>query len=91
VWDIQAELMAGECPYPDGYSLIKDRIAHVHVKPNARGTLDTVGDTQISYAAILSELHGSGFSGAASIEHWGSGEAMLSGVRQLRSVVDALG
>jgi sugar phosphate isomerase/epimerase len=53
------------------------------VKPNAHKTIETVADTALSYAEILRVLKADGYDGCASIEHWGSPELMLEGVRQL--------
>ena len=41
-----------------------------------------------TYEQILAILRDDGYDGWASIEHWGSPEAMLSGLRQLRPVLD---
>ena len=91
VWDIDAEWSAGEAPYPTGYQRIKNRIVHVHIKPNRQGNMLTVKDSEISCGEILVALNQDGYTGAVSIEHWGSSEKMLDGVGQLRAAMSALG
>src|SRR5205823_3544880 len=86
-WDVNNGWYCGEVPYPDGYALVRDRIYHVHVKPNAAKSLDTVAETALTYEQVLTTLRDDGYSGWASIEHWGSPEAMLSGLRQLGPVL----
>ena len=82
-WDVNNGWGCGELPYPDGYWRIRGRVHHVHVKPNAHKSLETVADTSLSYAEVLRVLHADGYEGCAGIEHWGSPELMLEGVRQL--------
>jgi L-ribulose-5-phosphate 3-epimerase len=87
-WDVNNGLACGELPYPEGYSLIRDRIYHVHVKPNRQGSLATVGDSVLTYEHLLTVLKQAGYDGWASIEHWGTPDRMLEGVRQLVPVLD---
>jgi sugar phosphate isomerase/epimerase len=82
-WDVNNGLSCGEKPYPYGYGLIRDRVYHVHVKPNSAGSLVTVGDSPLTYQTVLSALRRDGYQDWASIEHWGDSAAMLEGVRQL--------
>jgi len=89
-WDVNNGWGCGELPYPDGYSAIRGRVHHVHVKPNASKSLDTVADTSLGYAEILRVLKADGYDGCASIEHWGSPELMLEGVRQLVPLLEHL-
>ena len=89
-WDVNNGLHCGENPLPDGYSFIKGLVRHVHVKPNREKNLDPIRDTNLTYEQLLKTLIDDGFTGAASIEHWGNPEQMLDGIRQLRSVVDNL-
>lgn len=89
-WDVNNGLHCGELPYPDGYSLIKGLITHLHVKPNKDKSIKTVGSSHLSYKEILKVLIQDGYEGAASIEHWGSPEFMLKGIRELRGLVDTL-
>jgi len=89
-WDVNNGLSCGELPHPDGYAPIRDRVYHVHVKPNRSGSLATVGDSALTYEQILTILRDDGYQGWASIEHWGSPEAMLHGLRELRPLLDRL-
>ncbi|MBM3457736.1 MAG: sugar phosphate isomerase/epimerase [Armatimonadetes bacterium] len=87
-WDVNNGAWCGENPYPDGYRHIRDRVYHVHVKPNQAGSLATVAETPLTYEQLLSTLREDGFQGWASIEHWGTPEAMLGGLRELLPVLD---
>ncbi len=89
-WDVNNGFYCGESPFPEGYALIRDRIYHVHVKPNEAGSLATVGETAVTYAEVLHTLHREGYAGWASIEHWGSPDAMLRGVRELTPVLEKI-
>ena len=89
-WDINNGLHCGENPLPEGYAHIKGLVRHVHVKPNSEKNLNPIGDTELNYEQILETLAADGFTGSASIEHWGQPEDMLKGIRQLRAVVDAM-
>lgn len=86
-WDVNNGWGGGEMPYPDGYGRIRDRVYHVHVKPNADKNIETVADTSLTYSDILRVLRADGYDGCASIEHWGSPELMLDGVRQLNGLL----
>jgi len=86
-WDVNNGLSCGEVPYPYGYDLIRDRVYHLHVKPNPAGSIATVGDASLTYVEILAALNRDGYDGWASIEHWGSPEAMLTGVRELAATL----
>jgi len=89
-WDVNNGLSCGERPLPEGYALVRDRIYHVHVKPNSQHSLATVGDSSLTYDEVLRTLLADGYSGWASIEHWGSPEAMLSGLRELKPLLDRI-
>ena len=89
-WDVLNGLHCGELPYPDGYNYIKGLVTHFHIKPNRDQNMKTVGSTDITYEQLLRIVIADGFKGSASIEHWGSPELMLQGVRELRTVVDKL-
>ncbi len=89
-WDVLNGLHCGEIPYPDGYSYIKGLVTHIHIKPNRDKNMQTVGSTDVTYEQLLRVVLADGFTGSASIEHWGSPELMLQGVRELRAVVDML-
>ena len=87
-WDPVNALDAdGELPLEEGYARIRGLVRHVHVKPNRAGDIETVGDSGVSYRELFARLLADGYSGAASIEHWGSPEAMIEGVRQLRRLL----
>lgn len=90
-WDVNNGIGCGERAFPDGYAQIKGRITHLHVKPNADKELDPIRESDVRYADLLKTLLADGYAGAASIEHWGSPELMLKGVRQLRAVIDEMG
>ena len=89
-WDVNNGVALGENAFPDGYDLIKGRISHLHVKPNEAGQLDPVRGTDMPYVDLLRAMIADGYEGAASIEHWGSPEEMLKGIRMLREAVDGL-
>ena len=90
-WDVNNGWHCGELPYPDGYNHIRGLVKHIHVKPNAEKNIDTVGSSDVSYAQVFrAVVEEEGFDGCASIEHWGSPELMLKGVRELDKVLRAL-
>jgi sugar phosphate isomerase/epimerase len=87
-WDVNNGLACGESPCPEGYSLIRDRIYHLHVKPNRAKSLATVGESTLTYEAVIEILKRDGYAGWASIEHWGTPDDMLKGLRELVPVLD---
>lgn len=87
-WDVYNSTVLGEHPLEEGYPHIRGLVRHVHVKPDARKTIQAVGDTDASFEAVLRALLADGYTGLASVEHWGSRWLMLEGARQ---VVDLLG
>lgn len=87
-WDVNNAYSCGELPLPDGYEQVRGLARHVHVKPNRNKSLATVSDSKVTYEQILRALKADGYRGAASIEHWGSPEDMLNGIRQLVEVLD---
>ncbi|MCZ6679181.1 MAG: sugar phosphate isomerase/epimerase [Candidatus Poribacteria bacterium] len=89
-WDVMNGLGCGETPYPDGYAQIKGLVTHLHVKPNKHQTLNPVGSTHLTYEDLFRAVLADGFQGAASIEHWGTPELMLKGVRELRAAIDGM-
>lgn len=89
-WDVNNSWHCGEIPYPDGYEFIRGLIRHIHVKPNAQKSIDTVGDSNVSYKQIFHALLKDGYDGCASIEHWGSPEMMLKGLVELNAVLAKL-
>jgi L-ribulose-5-phosphate 3-epimerase len=86
-WDVNNSWQCREIPYPDGYNFIKGLVTHVHVKPNAEKNIDTIGNSSVSYEQILKALIADGFDACASIEHWGTPELMLKGVKELNKVL----
>ena len=90
-WDINNSWYCGELPYPDGYDQIRGLVRHIHVKPNANKNIDTVGESNVSYQQVLRAiLEEEGYEGLASIEHWGSPELMLKGLKELDKVLKTL-
>jgi L-ribulose-5-phosphate 3-epimerase len=90
-WDVNNGRGSGELPFPDGYNLIRGKVRHLHVKPNREKSMATVADTSVTYEEVIRTLLADGYTGAASIEHWGSPEYMLSGVRQLVATLGRIG
>lgn len=92
VWDVNNAWFAGrEHPLQEAYPLVRGLVRHVHVKPNAAGTIATVGDSDVTYADVIAALRADGYHGAAGIEHWGTPQQMLSGVAQLRGLLGGRG
>lgn len=90
VWDVNNAASLGERPLREGYPKIRGRVRHLHVKPNKYKSIETVGDTEVSYEEVLRTLIADGYRGSASIEHWGSRWLMLEGARQLVEVLGRL-
>lgn len=89
-WDVNNGIDCGECAFPDGYEKIKKKITHLHVKPNPKMELDPIMGSEIVYEDLLKKMVYDGYTGAASIEHWGSPEMMLKGVREFRTVLEKI-
>ena len=89
-WDVNNGISCGEQAFPDGYEKIKGRMTHFHIKPNEEKELDPIRGTDMQYADLLKTVLADGYTGAVSIEHWGSPELMLKGVREVRAVLDTL-
>lgn len=90
-WDILNSWLSGnEIPYPDAYQLIRGRVVHLHIKPNRQHNIKTVGESTSTYEQIFRALLADDYNGAASIEHWGSPELMLSGIRQLVALLNTV-
>lgn len=90
-WDVVNGIHCGEAHLPDGYAQIKGRISHLHVKPNDdKEIFPILGTTDASYGDLIRTLQADGYTGVASIEHWGSPELMLKGIRQLREILNNL-
>jgi len=73
-WDPGNAFFAGETPYPDGYDLIRGRIAHVHVKDAvidaATGAAhwSLMGAGEVDWRGQFRALVADGYDGAASLE-----------------------
>jgi sugar phosphate isomerase/epimerase len=76
VWDPANALVAGEQPFPYGYSLLpKDRIAHVHAKDCAmeghKPVWGPLGTRHVDWKGQIAALLADGYRGAVSLEtHW---------------------
>jgi len=90
-YDVVNGVHCGEAYGPEGYALLKGRITHLHVKPNDdKEIFPIMGTEDATYDDLIKTLLADGYTGVASIEHWGSPELMLKGVRQLREILDRL-
>jgi sugar phosphate isomerase/epimerase len=88
VWDPANALVAGEDPFPGGYSLIpKSRIAHVHAKDchmvGHQPVWGPLGTRTLRWKEQIAALLADGYAGWVSLEtHWtGPGEDKLEGSR----------
>ena len=90
-WDVNNAAHTGESPMPDGYQYVKGRVRHLHVKPDKDRSIRTVANTPVTYREVFRRLMMDGYDGPASIEHWGSPEGMLDGIRQTRALLSELG
>jgi sugar phosphate isomerase/epimerase len=76
VWDPANAMVAGEDPYPGGYSVLpKDRIAHVHAKDchmdGERPIWGPLGTRKVRWKEQLAALVADGYQGYISLEtHW---------------------
>jgi sugar phosphate isomerase/epimerase len=86
-WDVNNGWDCGELPLPDGYAHIRGRVHHVHVKPNAQKSIETVADSPVTYAQVVRALRDDGYAGYLGVEHWGSSALMLEGVRQVKALL----
>ena len=76
LWDPCSSLYCTEVPYPDGYEVIRDHIAHVHLKdgvvnlPAATFDFCAIRQGQMDpyYNDIVSTLKRDGYDGAVSLE-----------------------
>ena len=47
-WDVvNSTRKTGELPLPNGYDKIRGRVVHMHVKPDSKGTIETVADLSL--------------------------------------------
>lgn len=76
VWDPANALVAGEDPFPSGYSLLpKGRIAHVHAKDchieNGKPVWGPLGTRHVRWKSQIAALVADGYPGFISLEtHW---------------------
>jgi len=104
VWDPGNSYMAGETPFPDGYSLLPARrILHVHAKDGVRNDAGDrvlwgpLGEGRVGWQPQIEALARDGYQGAFSIEtHWtGPGGNKFEGSRicalNLKRLVEATG
>ncbi len=76
VWDPANALVAGENPFPGGYSLLpKDRIVHVHAKDchieDGQPVWGPLGTRDVLWKEQIAALAGNGYKGFLSLEtHW---------------------
>jgi len=100
VWDPANAMVAGEKPFPEGYSAVPvTRIVHVHAKDcyveNHKPTWGPVGEMGVGWRGQLDALARDGYRGGVSLEtHWpGPGgnklEASRICGRNLRALVEA--
>jgi L-ribulose-5-phosphate 3-epimerase len=68
-WDPGNEAMLGSTPFPEGYSHVRGRVAHVHLKDvDADGNWAKVGTGTIAYPGQLRALAEDGYEGVLSLE-----------------------
>ena len=89
-WDCNNAAALGEHPLREGYPFVRERIKHVHVKPNRHKNIETVGDSDVSYREVFETLIADGYEGVATVEHWGSRWLMLEGIRQTAALLEEL-
>ena len=76
IWDPANALVAGEDPYPDGYSLLrKDRIVHIHAKDchmeGGTAVFGPLGTRHVRWKEQIAALMNDGYQGFISLEtHW---------------------
>jgi sugar phosphate isomerase/epimerase len=80
-WDPGNEARIGSSPFPEGYSHVKERVMHVHLKDaDARGRWVRMGSGVIDYVGQLRALSESGYEGVLSLEtHYGRPGSGLEG------------
>lgn len=77
VWDPANALVAGEDPFPGGYSLLpKERIVHVHAKDGhmqaGQPVWGPLGTRSVRWKGQIAALQADGYKGYISLEtHWG--------------------
>ncbi len=69
VWDPGNEAMLGSEPFPGGYSHVRGRVTHVHLKDvDSEGNWSKVGTGVIDYPGQLRALADDGYEGVLSLE-----------------------
>ncbi len=69
VWDPGNEAMMGSRPFPGGYSHVRGRVTHVHLKDvDSEGNWTKVGTGTVDYLGQLRALAEDGYAGALSLE-----------------------
>jgi L-ribulose-5-phosphate 3-epimerase len=69
IWDPGNEAMLGSKPFPAGYSHVRGRVSHVHLKDvDKQGNWTKVGTGTIDYLRQLHALAEDGYAGALSLE-----------------------
>jgi L-ribulose-5-phosphate 3-epimerase len=69
VWDPGNEAMMGSVPFPGGYSHVRGRVTHVHLKDvDDKGNWTKVGSGIIDYVGQLRALAEDGYAGVLSLE-----------------------
>jgi L-ribulose-5-phosphate 3-epimerase len=69
IWDPGNEAMLGSTPFPAGYSHVRGRVSHVHLKDvDEEGAWAKVGTGTIDYLGQLRALAEDGYAGALSLE-----------------------
>jgi len=88
-WEILVACKDGELP-SEGYKFVRGFVQDVHVKRNPDKKIDPVWTSQDSYEAAFRSSLDDGYDGFATIEHWGSKEGTLDGIRQLKEILSKL-
>lgn len=69
IWDPGNEAMLGSIPFPEGYTSVRGRVTHVHLKDvDGQGRWTTVGTGTIDYPGQLLALAEDGYEGVLSLE-----------------------
>jgi L-ribulose-5-phosphate 3-epimerase len=73
--------MMGSKPFPDGYSCVRDRVIHVHLKDmDGEGNWTKMGTGVVDYQGQLRALADDGYEGVLSLEtHYESPDSGLEG------------
>jgi L-ribulose-5-phosphate 3-epimerase len=93
IWDPGNEAMLGSEPFPGGYSHVRGRVAHVHLKDvDGEGNWTKVGAGIIDYPGQLRALAEDGYAGVLSLEtHYETSDGGLEGAtRESVAAVRAL-